>query len=325
MPTYTGISSDAFKHPLDYQAEKALRSFPGFDLLAKSFSEYVYERPQQIFNLGNYIKVGKRQYSTVYGIYRECLRDLDITTEPTLYISQNPAVNAYSLGHEKPYIVLDTGLLELFEEDELRTVIAHELGHIKCDHTLLIQMAIWAMGAASIVGGLTLGIGNLISTSLIYAFYEWRRKAELSSDRAAMLVMDDLNAVTRTMLKMAGGTGKYGHECSIEEFSKQADEYQELDQNSLNQIYKFLIYNGGRGNFLTHPFPLERLYYLRQWVNSTEYSQIKNGNYQRDEASGSVEVKAEENTTEVENLQEQIAQLQAEIERIRQARQQNKE
>ncbi len=59
MPTYPDISSQAFKHPLDQQAEQALRSVPGFDLLAKSFSEYLYERPQQILLMGNDLKVGR--------------------------------------------------------------------------------------------------------------------------------------------------------------------------------------------------------------------------------------------------------------------------
>lgn len=35
MPTYTGISSEAFRHPLDRQAEQTLRSLPGFDLIAR--------------------------------------------------------------------------------------------------------------------------------------------------------------------------------------------------------------------------------------------------------------------------------------------------
>jgi len=34
MPTYPGISSEAFRHPLDRQAEEALRSVPGFDMIA---------------------------------------------------------------------------------------------------------------------------------------------------------------------------------------------------------------------------------------------------------------------------------------------------
>jgi Zn-dependent protease with chaperone function len=318
MPTYTGISSEAFKHPLDQQAEDALKSFPGFDLLARRFVEYLYERPQQIFLMGNSIKVGPRQYSSIYGIFRECLKDLDITSEPTLYINQSPLVNSYALGQDKPYIVVNSELLELLTEDEVRSVIAHELGHIKCHHTLLIQMAIWVMGAASILGEMTLGLGNLISTGLIYAFYEWRRKAELSADRAAMLVMDDLNPIVHSMMKMAGGTRKYNHECSLEEFIKQADEYQELDRDSLNQVYKFLIYNGGNGNFLTHPFPVERLHYIRNWAGSEEYLEIKKGNYKRAGAEGSVDVKVETKESEVESLRHEIEELQAEIDRLKQ-------
>ncbi|MBE9074499.1 M48 family metallopeptidase, partial [Microcystis sp. LEGE 08355] len=183
MPTYPDISSQAFKHPLDQQAEQALRSVPGFDLLAKSFSEYLYERPQQIFLMGNDLKVGPRQYATLYGIYRQCLRDLDMSPEPNLYVSQNPSANAYSLGSEHPYIVFNTALLDLLDEEETRVILAHELGHLKCDHSILIQMSFWVMGAANFLGGITLGLGKAITTGLVYAFYEWRRKAELSADR----------------------------------------------------------------------------------------------------------------------------------------------
>lgn len=317
MPTYTGISSEAFKHPLDIQAEQTLRGVPGFSLVAKSFSEYFYERPQQIFLLGSDIKVGPRQYSTLYGIYRECLRDLDIYPEPTLYVSQNPLANAYSLGQEQPYVVLNAGLLDILSEIELRTVIAHELGHVKCEHSILIQMAIWVMGAASLLGELTLGLGNLITTGLIYAFYEWRRKAELSADRASLLVIDDQKVVMKTLMKLAGGSHKYIHECNLDEFIRQAEEYQQLDQDNLNQLYKFLIYNGGSGSFLTHPFAVERLHYLREWANSEQYRLIRQGHYSKCVAKGSVEVNAQEDENEVESLRRQIEQLQAEINRIR--------
>jgi Zn-dependent protease with chaperone function len=56
-------------------------------------------------------------------------------------------------------------------------VLAHELGHIKCDHTILIQMAMWAMSAASVIGELTFGVSNFVSQALIYHFFKWGRKA----------------------------------------------------------------------------------------------------------------------------------------------------
>lgn len=320
MATYPDLSSEAFRHPLDCQAEQALRSLPGFKLLAQNFVEYVYERPQQIFLLGNNLKASPRQYGSLYGIFQDCVQDLDIDPEPSLFINQSPQVNSHALGHEKPYIVVNTGLLELLNEQEIRTVLAHELGHIKCDHTILIQMALWAMGAASFLGDLTFGIGNIVSTGLIYAFYEWRRKAELSADRAALLVMEDVQPLMQTMVKLAGGSGKYAREISVEEFERQADDYQNLNGDNLNQVYKFLLANGGNGSFLSHPFPVERLHHLKQWARSPEYEAIRQGNYVKKSSPGDSGNPTPENRDEVESLQAQLASLQAEIDRIKQNR-----
>lgn len=317
MPTYTGISSDAFRHPLDREAEASLRAVPGFDWIAAKFVEFVYERPQLIYLMGNSIQAGPRQYPTIYHIFRECVRDLDLQPEPSLFIAQNPQVNSYSLGQTNPCVVINTGLLDLVNEPELRAIIAHELGHIKCGHTVLIQMASWAMSVAAVIGELTFGLGNLISSGLIFAFYEWRRKAELSSDRAALLVTDDLNCVMQSMMKIAGLSSKYSQQCSLSEFIRQSENYQKLDSDGLNQVYKFLLYNGAQGMMLSHPFPVERIRYLQEWANSEEYSQIKAGNYRKDMATGSVNVSSQPGMTEEEILRKKIQELQEQINRYR--------
>ena len=315
MPTYPGISSEAFRHPLDRQAEQSLRSLPGFDLVAGKFVEFVYERPQFVYHMGNSIQVGPRQYSSVYQMFRECVRDLDISPEPNLFVSQAPLVNAYALGQEYPYVVLNTGLLDLLSESELKTVIAHELGHLKCGHTLLIQMALWAITTASFIGQRTFGLGNLLGTGLIYAFHEWQRKAELSADRAALLVMDELNPVMSSMMRLAGGSSKYAHECHLDEFARQSERYQNLDGDSLNQVYKFILYNNfSQGVFMTHPFTVERLTFIQEWATSSEYGQLRQGNYQRTSA---VNVESTVPDNQVDALRKEIADLQAEIEEIK--------
>ncbi|WP_421656197.1 M48 family metallopeptidase [Leptothermofonsia sp. ETS-13] len=324
MPTYPGISSTAFRHPLDRQAEQTLRGVPGFDLVARKFVEFLAERPQFVFQMGNSIHVGPRQCASVYQIFRECLRDLDVYPEPSLFISQNPLANAFALGQDYPCLTINSGLLDLLSEAELRSVIAHELGHIKCGHSVLIQMATWTMFAVSGLSRMTFGLSELITTGLLIAFYEWLRKAELSADRASLLVMDELNPVMHSMMKMAGGSSHYAHELSLDEFMRQSQQYQELDQDGLNQIYKFLLYNNlSQGVFLTHPFTVERAIYLQEWAVSEEYRQIKAGNYPRAGAEGSVEVevKSESNVAEtqaeVDDLRRQIEELQREIDRIK--------
>ncbi len=328
MPTYPGISSEAFRHPLDRQAEQALRSVPGFNLVARKFVEFVYERPQFVYLMGNSIQVGPRQYANLYHLFRECVRDLDIQPEPTLFVSQSPTVNASAMGEEHPSIVLNTALLDLLGEAELRSVIAHELGHIKCGHTTLNQMARWAILVVSGLAGMTFGLTSLVSTGLILAFFEWLRKAELSADRAALLAMDDLNPVLHCMMKMAGGSSKYAREISLEEFIRQSERYQNLDQDALNQVYKFLLYNNfSDGVFLTHPFTVERVHYLREWYASDEYRQMRSGNYPHAGAEGAVDVSSAapseqpaEADAEVDSLRRQIEALQQEIDRVKQSK-----
>lgn len=318
MPTYPGISRDAFRHPLDQQAEAALRGVPGFDLVARKFVEFMYERPQFVSLMGNNLQVGPQQYSTLYHLFRECVQALDVHPEPTLFVAQNPQVNSYAIGEEHPCIVINTGLLDLLSNDEIRTVMAHELGHVKCGHTTLTQMAIWAMNTASAIGELTFGIGNVISTGLIYSFYEWRRMAELSCDRAALLVTDDWRLVGQTMMRVAGGSHRFAHELSFEAFEKQAQTYQNLDEDGLSQVYKFLLYNGsGQGPMLSHPFPVDRLSYLKNWANSDEYYRIKAGNYARSPIDSTVEIDPRPRPTEVDRLRQELADLQNELDRLR--------
>lgn len=323
MPAYPGMSRDAFRHPLDHQAEIALRSVPGFDMVARKFVEFIYERPQYVSLMGNAIKVGPQQYGTLYGMFRDCVQSLDVRPEPTLFVVQNMAVNSYSLGEDNPCVVVNTGLLDYLTDEEVRTVLAHELGHIKCGHTTLSQMALWAMSTATVLGELTFGLGNVIGSGLIYAFYEWRRMAELSCDRAALLVTDDCTLVSQTMMRVAGGSNRFAHELNLAAFERQAEAYRNLDEDGLSQVYKFLLYNGtGQGPMMTHPFPVDRLHYLKTWATSEEYAQIRAGNYRRSSREGSVDVEVDPGASSgdatINALRRELETLQAELDRLRQ-------
>jgi hypothetical protein len=116
----------------------------------------------------------------------------------------------------------------------------------------------------------------------------------------------------QTMMKIAGGSSKFNHECSLDEFIKQSQEYRDLDQDNLNQIYKFLMYSGIQGMMLSHPFPVDRLQYIQQWYNSPEYQRIKNGDYTH--SAVDVETTPED---DVDILRRQIEELQQEINRRR--------
>ncbi len=165
--------------------------------------------------------------------------------EPELYVRQRPEVNAFTFGHTKPYIVVYTGLLEMMGDDEVMAVIAHELGHIKCGHVLYtmmvsqIDLLIAGIGQALPAIGQLIGLG--LQLAIERALINWQRRAELTGDRAALLVMQDPKPCISMLAKLAGGTAKITYQLNPEEFLNQARLYKEEgDSGAVNRIYVIL-------------------------------------------------------------------------------------
>ena len=70
---------------------------------------------------------------------------------PRLYIMETEMPNAFATGRNKDHAVVavTSGLLKLLNKDELRGVLAHELGHIKNNDMLIGSIAATIAGAIS--------------------------------------------------------------------------------------------------------------------------------------------------------------------------------
>ena len=60
---------------------------------------------------------------------------------PELYVSQTPFFNAGAYGIDQPFIVVHSAAIELLDDDELRVLLAHELGHVISGHALYRTIA----------------------------------------------------------------------------------------------------------------------------------------------------------------------------------------
>jgi Zn-dependent protease with chaperone function len=101
--------------------------------------------------------------------------DMPPASIPELYVKQHPVPNAYTLAIQgrAPFIVVHTALLELLAPEEVGVVLAHELGHLLCDHGVWLTAAsALASGAAAVL----LGVGGAVEAALL----RWARAAELS-------------------------------------------------------------------------------------------------------------------------------------------------
>jgi Zn-dependent protease with chaperone function len=268
-----GLPPTAFQHPLDRQATENLKKIKGFDWLVGKFIEYGFERIDYITHIGGGIRVGPRQMANHYAMLRECCDVLDMS-EPELYVMQG-GVNAYTSGHNHPFIILETGLLELMDDEEIMAVIAHELGHIKCGHVLYKTMARGIKPFIEMAGKATLGIGSIVGSGVEAGLSAWNRRSELSADRAALLGMQNSQPCVTMLMKLAGGTTRHVQSLDSEQFLNQARAYKEgLDQKTSDRFYRFIANMGS-----SHPFPVERARALDEWVGSSEYNDILLGKW----------------------------------------------
>lgn len=265
------ISSRAYEHPADRAALTALRKLNGFDLLLRKLSGLIGGRRIRLLLLANAVQVSERQFPRLDALLTDACEVLDLPDRPGFFVQQTPVVNAMTIGLDKPMVVLTTGLVELLDEEELRFVVGHEVGHAFSGHAVYRTMLLWLMNLTNAVAWLPGGALGI--RALITALLEWFRKAELSSDRAGLLVGQDLDAAVRAQMKLAGGA--HVHEMNPMAFLDQAREY-ESGGDIGDSILKLMLTMD-----TTHPFPSVRALELTRWIENGDYNRILSGDYPR--------------------------------------------
>ena len=273
--TLPEIAPVSWEHPADRAALQALRSVPGVDeVIRKVLALLGGERGIRLLFQGNAVRVGPQQFPKLWHLHNEAVTTFDWPTTPELYVTQTPIFNAGAYGVDQPFIVLHSAALELLDDDELRALLAHELGHVISGHalyhTIAAVLALVSLGALPMLAGLLLLPVRL-------AFLEWSRKSELSADRAGLLGCQDVVVAQRLDMKMAGGgRGQaFAGQMNAGAFMTQAHEYAATNEG-FDLIYKLLATLA-----LTHPMHTIRAAELQKWVTAGEYDRILRGEYVR--------------------------------------------
>jgi Zn-dependent protease with chaperone function len=269
--TLPKLSPHAFEHPLDRAATAALQKTPGLDWAIRYFFSLVAERRLRLHFLASGVRVNERQFPRVFAAYQEACRVLDMPKRPELFVAQRLELNAAAVGVDDPFIVVTASMLETMSDEEMQCVLGHELGHVLSGHALYTTMLLLLLRMWEMFLGIPGGIFAVIGLRL--ALLEWRRKAELSADRAGLLVAQDPSLAYTVDMKLAGG--RQTDQMSLEEFVRQADEYQ-AGGDILEGMLKLMA-----SALETHPFPVLRVAELKRWVESGAYDRILAGEYEK--------------------------------------------
>jgi hypothetical protein len=258
-----GISSKAYEHPADRAATAALKAVPHLDTVVRKVIEFGYERALRRGILGSAVRLGEDQLSHVWRAHAGACFTLDLEPVPDLYLMQNPIANALTFGAGRPSVVINSELLQLLDEVQLRGVFAHEAGHVLSEH-VLYRTVLVILTQLSSLPGVPLPLFPLRA-----ALMEWFRAAELSCDRAAALVTRDPLAICRTLMVIAAGAE--AENLDLDAFMKQGQDYREK-ASAFDRLSRLLSDLN-----LTHPMSVQRVHELMAWVRSGDYDRIVDG------------------------------------------------
>jgi Zn-dependent protease with chaperone function len=176
-----------------------------------------------------------------------------------VFLVRSSQLNAYTFGFNSPQdIVLYTSLLDVMDEDELRFVLGHEMGHVALGHT-------WLNTLLGGMAGVPVTVGAAVLVTL--AFRWWNRACEYSADRAGLLACGKPQKAISALIKLVAGSQQ-----SQADLQRALQVIERQDDSLLNQLGETLS---------THPMIARRIEQIRKYTATTEYTELQafmNGN-----------------------------------------------
>ena len=163
-------------------------------------------------------------------------------------------------------VVVHTALVDLLNEAELKAVIAHELGHLACDHGVWVTLSNLLHFGISIVPL----VPDVLAQVLCAGLAKWERAAELSADRASLLVAGDPKIVCSVLMKLSGGSSKLSEHLNVDAFIEQARTYDKEKSSALGNALSWQQTLGS-----THPLPVYRAREIDDWSRSDTYASLE--------------------------------------------------
>lgn len=207
---------------------------------------------------GHSLKVVSELLPDMYALCTSVKEKLGVTDPVDFYITGDSTVNAFSLASEKegePHIVnINSGLVSLMSDDELRFVVGHELGHLINKDSALARLI-----------GFVFPSGSNTPITLQYKIRLHGQLAELVADRYGYMASGNLEACVNAFFKMASGLDLQKMNVSMEALLKQ----------NLKNLEYFLNDKGISRE--THPVHPIRVQAINLFASSSSQEELERG------------------------------------------------
>jgi Zn-dependent protease with chaperone function len=245
-----GLRVEQYALPEDRRALARLRTLAPLVAATRWYIRHLGEPMTRSRMLGGAVRVGERQFPALHALSERCASMLHMEP-PEVFVLQEPRLNAVTYGHERPLIVLTSGLVDALTEGELAFVLGHEMGHIKSEHVLFVNLAEFLRTGTSVAL-------QWIAAPAMLALFAWQRTAERTADRAGLIACQNLPDAEAALIKLALGSAPLFAQIDREEYLRQTESLK-AGQARLALALQ------------NHPYTAERVAALRAWAASDAY------------------------------------------------------
>jgi Zn-dependent protease with chaperone function/uncharacterized tellurite resistance protein B-like protein len=195
------MNYDLIRIPLEKELSRQLYDLIEGDIMSSVLKEAKIERFENEWKLileGHSFKVTKEMASGLYDMFHEVKTRLEFNEDIDFYVTNSPEVNAWALSAneegEANIININSGLIEKMDDDELRFIIGHEIGHLISKNAVITRLIRFIFPEP-----------DKIPVLLYHKINLWNKLAELTADRYGFIASPNLEKCVSNFFKLSSG------------------------------------------------------------------------------------------------------------------------
>ena len=169
--------------------------------MEKIIAEANYEPEENIWkNIleGHSFKVTEKMSPKLFELFQSVKRKLNYRKPIDFYITNSAELNAFALTrpdeNDADIINLNSALVSMFDDDELRFVVGHEIGHLITRYARVVKLINFVFPEA-----------EKMPIILAHKIELWQKVSELTADRFGYIASPSVEKCVSGFFKMASG------------------------------------------------------------------------------------------------------------------------
>lgn len=247
--------SDEIRIPLEKKLGDDLYKTLEGDILGEIMAEGKIENngnDYQFVLQGHSFKAMPNLSPGISGIFQEVIETLGFEEPIEFYINNSPELNAFAVAStepDQPHIInMNSGLIQMLNDRELRFVVGHEIGHIISRNANISKLIRFVFPNP-----------NRIPVLLQHKINLWQKLAELTADRYGFIANPDMGSCISGFFKISSGL-------NAERIRFDFNAYLEENEQILARFRE-----SGAGNYLSHPINPIRIKAIQLFAGSELY------------------------------------------------------